>query len=83
VQLVYIHGIKYITTSMGISEIWKVSKLPQPHLLTSHHGEMKVLLWMAKRGPAGKTGPFIRGYLASRAPHIFHHTYGALVWVVC
>jgi len=68
---------------MGIGEIWTVGKLSQPHLLSSHCGPMKVPLGVAAPAPVDEAGHVIRAYLASRAPSIFHHSYGALLWVVC
>jgi len=68
---------------MGIGEICTVRNVPQPHILSRRCSQMKVRLGVAAPGPAGEPGHVIRAYLAPTAPAIFHHSYGALLWVVC
>jgi hypothetical protein len=83
VQPVNIHRTMYITNCMGIGKVQTVRKHSQPHLLTRSCLQMKVPLGVAAHGPAGKAGHIIRANLTLRAPPIFHHPYGAPLWVVC
>jgi hypothetical protein len=83
VQPVNIDATIYITTCVGIGEIWTVGKLPQPHLVKSCCSQMHVSLRMAASRPAGEAGHVIRAYLSLRAATIDHHSHGALLWIVC